>query len=212
MKGIPKFLLNTLTTGAKAAKDHPKIAIGATVATGAALVAMKSVFSAPDEYGSADNGYMSGSKDGSGNGKEIIPTQVLNTRIPLLSPLAARANNGLNWGMRTANGLTGGTLFPEAGRPKWAVKAGLNSANGDIGQTIANNRFDSAFASGRIGDVIGQELSPEEEAMLAHLPAKDRNRYKVQKRLQEQAQMMGLLSQIQALKHQMAMQVIQNIR
>ncbi len=48
--------------------------------------------------------------------------------------------------------------------------------------------------------------------MFEHMDPKDRARYMLQKKIQEKAQMAALLSRLQSLRHQTAMQVIQNIK
>jgi hypothetical protein len=48
--------------------------------------------------------------------------------------------------------------------------------------------------------------------MIAQMDAKDRARYLLQKRIQEKAEMAVLLSQLQSLRHQTAMSIINNIR
>ena len=62
------------------------------------------------------------------------------------------------------------------------------------------------------GSVIGGTLTSDERAMIQAMDPKDRARYLLQKRIQEQAEMAVLLSQLQSLRHQTAMSVINNIR
>jgi len=59
---------------------------------------------------------------------------------------------------------------------------------------------------------VGADLSPEETAMLGALDPEDRARYLLQKRMQEQAEVAALVSQIAELRHQTAMDVINAIR
>jgi hypothetical protein len=91
------------------------------------------------------------------------------------------------------------------------LKATANTSQ-DIGQTISKGGYDKSFTSPFIGDVIGGTLSPEEKAMIALMDPKDRARYLLQKKMQEKAEMAALLSQLQGLRHQAAMQTINNIR
>ena len=55
-------------------------------------------------------------------------------------------------------------------------------------------------------------LTDDERQMIQLKDPKDRARYVLQKRIQEKAEMAVLLSQLQALRHQTAMSVINNIR
>ena len=55
-------------------------------------------------------------------------------------------------------------------------------------------------------------LYSEEKAMLALMDPSDRARYDLQARIQEQAQMAALLTQLQSLRHETALSVINNIR
>jgi hypothetical protein len=62
-----------------------------------------------------------------------------------------------------------------------------------------------------IGDVRAT-LSPEERSMLGLMDPKDRAYYLLQKKMQERADMAELLSKLQALRHQTAMETIKNVR
>jgi hypothetical protein len=62
------------------------------------------------------------------------------------------------------------------------------------------------------GQVIGGTLTDDEGAMINLMHPQDRNRYLLQKRIQEKAEMGVLLSELQSLRHQTAMSVINNIR
>ena len=55
-------------------------------------------------------------------------------------------------------------------------------------------------------------LTNDERAMIQLMDPKDRARYLLQKRIHEKAEMAVLLSQLQALRHQTAMSIINNIR
>jgi hypothetical protein len=55
-------------------------------------------------------------------------------------------------------------------------------------------------------------LSPEEVQMAAHLDPEDRARYLLQRKIEERAELAATLSQLQELRHQTAMDVIDNIR
>jgi hypothetical protein len=74
--------------------------------------------------------------------------------------------------------------------------------------------FDPDFADSTTmpGEVIGGTLTNDEKAMIQLMDPKDRARYLLQKRIQEKAEMAVLLSQLQSLRHQTAMSVINNIR
>ena len=75
-------------------------------------------------------------------------------------------------------------------------------------------QFDPGFAdpSNLRGTVIGGALTNNELAMIQLMDPKDRARYLLQKRISEKAEMAVLLSQLQSLRHQTAMSVINNIR
>ena len=60
--------------------------------------------------------------------------------------------------------------------------------------------------------IVGSELSPEEDALVALLDPDDRARFLLQKRIQQQAETASLLAQVQQLRHETAMSVINNIR
>jgi tetratricopeptide (TPR) repeat protein len=62
------------------------------------------------------------------------------------------------------------------------------------------------------GEVIGGTLTNDERAMIQLMDSKDRARYLLQKRIQEKTEMAVLLSQLQSLRHQTTMSVINNIR
>ncbi|MFD4037402.1 tetratricopeptide repeat protein [Streptomyces sp. NPDC058605] len=61
-------------------------------------------------------------------------------------------------------------------------------------------------------DTAEQHLTNDERAMLSLMDRKDRARYLLQRRIDEKREMSVLLSQLQALRHQTAMAVINNIR
>jgi hypothetical protein len=61
-------------------------------------------------------------------------------------------------------------------------------------------------------EVIGAGLTDDERAMIELMDPKDRARYLLQRRIQEKAETATLLSQIQSLRHQTAMSIINNIR
>ena len=58
----------------------------------------------------------------------------------------------------------------------------------------------------------GGTLSSDEEAVLALMSPSDRARYDLQARIQEQAQLAALLTQLQSLRHETGLSVINNIR
>jgi hypothetical protein len=65
------------------------------------------------------------------------------------------------------------------------------------------------------GTAAAPALTPAEQALAAQLQAEDpdaANRFLLQKELQERAELAGLLSQIQQLRHDTAMSVINSIR
>ena len=62
------------------------------------------------------------------------------------------------------------------------------------------------------GEVIGGTLTQDERAMLELMDPKDRARYLLQKRIDSKADLSSSLSQLQALRHQQAMSVINDIR
>ena len=55
-------------------------------------------------------------------------------------------------------------------------------------------------------------LSNDEQAMLALMDPSDRARYVLQARIQEQAEMAALLTQLQSHRHEAALSVINNVR
>jgi hypothetical protein len=69
-----------------------------------------------------------------------------------------------------------------------------------------------ATVSTRPGEVIGGTLTAAERAMIQLMGPQDRARYLLQKRSDEKTEMAVLLSQLQGLRHQAAMSVINNIR
>ncbi|WP_229070293.1 WD40 repeat domain-containing protein [Actinoplanes sp. DH11] len=91
---------------------------------------------------------------------------------------------------------------------------GLQTLNTNIGGYVYSGRFDPNFEdpSNMPGEVIGGTLTDDERAMIQLMDAKDRARYLLQKRIQEKAEMAELLSQLQTIRHQTAMSVINNIR
>lgn len=84
----------------------------------------------------------------------------------------------------------------------------------NIGGTVRSGGFDPDFEdpANMPGQVIGGTLTNDERAMIQLMDPKDRARYLLQKRIQEKAEMAVLLSQLQSLRHQTAMSVINNIR
>ena len=58
----------------------------------------------------------------------------------------------------------------------------------------------------------GKSPSPDETALLKKLDPKDRERYLLQRRMQDKAEMAALLSSVQNVRHQTALSVINNIR
>jgi TIR domain len=79
-----------------------------------------------------------------------------------------------------------------------------NLSPADRARRLEELRFDESF--------IGGTLSPEEQAMIRLMEPEDQARYLLQKRMQEKAEKAALLSQLQSLRHQTAMSVINNIR
>jgi tetratricopeptide (TPR) repeat protein len=65
---------------------------------------------------------------------------------------------------------------------------------------------------GQATATLGLGLTQDERAMLNAMDPKDRARYLLQRRINEKAEMAELLSQLQELRHQTAMSVINNIR
>lgn len=63
-----------------------------------------------------------------------------------------------------------------------------------------------------VGDVVGTNLSNDERQMLSEMEPKDANRYLLQKRMQEKSEISALLSNLQNMRHQMAMSIIGNMR
>ena len=60
--------------------------------------------------------------------------------------------------------------------------------------------------------VVGEELTPEEAALVGQLDPRDRARFLLQKRIQEQAEIASLLSQVHQLRHDTAISVVNGIR
>lgn len=60
--------------------------------------------------------------------------------------------------------------------------------------------------------IVGSELSPEEAALVALLDPDDRARFLLQKRIQQKSEMASLVAQLQQLRDETAMSVINNIR
>ncbi|MBX7101594.1 MAG: hypothetical protein K1X89_28025 [Myxococcaceae bacterium] len=82
-------------------------------------------------------------------------------------------------------------------------------ATGGLGNTIAETW---GGGTKNIGDVAGTNMSNDERAMLAEMDPKDRNRYILQKRMQEKAEIASLLSNLQKMRHDAAMAIISNMR
>jgi hypothetical protein len=80
-----------------------------------------------------------------------------------------------------------------------------------IGAQVRTGGFDPEFEDppNMPGQVIGGTLTDDDRALIQLMDPKDRARYLLQKRIQEKAEMAGLLSQ---LRHQTAMSIINNIR
>ena len=70
----------------------------------------------------------------------------------------------------------------------------------------------SGVQPGAAAAPIGAQLSPEEAAVVAQLDPDDRARFLLQKRLQQRAEIASLLQQLQQLRHETAMSVINSIR
>ena len=70
----------------------------------------------------------------------------------------------------------------------------------------------SGVQPGAAAAPIGAQLSPEEAAIAAQLDPDDRARFLLQKRIQQQAETASLLAQVQQLRHETAMDVINSIR
>lgn len=92
--------------------------------------------------------------------------------------------------------------------------ASLSIDDLNIGASVRTGGFDPDFADSETlpGQVIGGTLTDDERAMIQMMDPKDRARFLLQKRIQEKAEMAVLLSQLQSLRHQTAMSVINNIR
>lgn len=76
----------------------------------------------------------------------------------------------------------------------------------------ADPRGDPPQAPESPGSVIGGTLTDDERAMIQQMDPKDRARYLLQKRIDEKAETSVLLSQLQSVRHQQAMSVINDIR
>ncbi|HZH03105.1 MAG TPA: hypothetical protein VEY30_04915 [Myxococcaceae bacterium] len=109
--------------------------------------------------------------------------------------------------------LSGGTIYPGV-EPIPPNAEGLKADKWNIGGIIQTGGYDAKFAdyTSMPGQVIGGTLTNDEKAMINLMDPKDRARYLLQKRVQEKAEMAVLLSQLQALRHQTAMSMINNIR
>lgn len=119
---------------------------------------------------------------------------------------------GSLFGPRSMNGIAGPMVLPQLDH-RWGAMGAM--ANGTLG-AISSGAFDnmmpglSSMTLG--GDPIGDMLTPEEQQMYMEMTPKEKQRFMLQKKMQDHAEMVALLSQIQAMRHQMAMQVINNIR
>lgn len=82
-------------------------------------------------------------------------------------------------------------------------------ATGGLGNTIGEVLGGGTH---NIGDVAGTNMSNDERQMLAEMDPKDRNRYLLQKRMQEKAEIASLLSNLQKMRHDAAMAIISNMR
>ena len=81
-------------------------------------------------------------------------------------------------------------------------------ATGGLGNTIGEVLGGGTH---NIGDVAGTNMSNDERQMLAEMDPKDRNRYLLQKRMQEKAEIASLLSNLQKMRHDAAMAIISNM-
>jgi len=108
--------------------------------------------------------------------------------------------------------MTGGRLYGTQGFDPSVMGLAIDKTN--IGATVRTGGFDPEFEdpANMPGQVIGGTLTNDERAMIQLMDPKDRARYLLQKRIQEKAEMAVLLSQLQSLRHQTAMSVINNIR
>jgi hypothetical protein len=120
-----------------------------------------------------------------------------------------------NWAKTGLYNASGGRIWwggPSMVDPK---VGGLIPDELNIGGKIHYGGRDPEFERGVYempGQVIGGTLTNDEKAMINLMDPKDRARYLLQKRIQEKAEMAVLLSQLQALRHQTAMSIINNIR
>jgi hypothetical protein len=86
----------------------------------------------------------------------------------------------------------------------------IGSAGGLIAASFLEPGASAAVpSSARSDDPI---LSPEEESVASLMAPDDAARYRLQKGLQQQAELAALLTQIQQARHDAAMSVINNIR
>lgn len=127
----------------------------------------------------------------------------------LINPGAALKSSGGQF----LNKVSGGRIGYDTAPIPTDIQ-GLQISNTNIGGYVYAGGFDENFAdaSHMPGEVIGGTLTNDERAMIQLMDPKDRARYLLQKRIQEKAEMAVLLSQLQSLRHQTAMSVINNIR
>ncbi|MEU3612499.1 hypothetical protein ABZ725_09330, partial [Streptomyces sp. NPDC006872] len=81
-----------------------------------------------------------------------------------------------------------------------------------LGQATATLALGGLARARDDNDTAEQHLTQDERAMLSLMDPKARARYLLQKRINEKEEMGVLLNQLQALRHQTAMSVINNIR
>ncbi len=139
-----------------------------------------------------------------GNGYDIT-----NLAYTSKYPVQALKNTGSDAVYR----MSGGRFRPGT-EPFDPSVRGLAIDDLNIGATVRTGGFDPEFEdpANMPGQVIGGTLTNDERAMIQLMDPKDRARYLLQKRIQEKAEMAVLLSQLQSLRHQTAMSVINNIR
>ena len=82
----------------------------------------------------------------------------------------------------------------------------------DVGSFLRAGDYDFPDHTTVPGQVIGGMPTDDERAMINLADPEDRARYLLQRRVQEKAEMAVLLSQLQALRHQTAMTLINDIR
>ncbi len=117
-------------------------------------------------------------------------------------------------GLHTLNARLDGGRWRPGMEPADPSILGLAVDDLNVGGVVRGGGFDPNFEDppNMPGQVIGGTLTDDERTMIQLMEPKDRARYLLQKRIQEKAEMAVLLSQLQSLRHQTAMSVINNIR